>query len=361
MASTRRLSSGKWQATVYHPSGKRYTRTHSLKRVVTEWAAETEAKIRTGAFTEPELGRMTLEQWWARWWAQRRAEVATKARNESQWRNHVKPAFGSWPLASLTSWEIEGWVSGMVAAQVGPETVASSLRLLRYLLAEAVRHRLIGVNPAELVSAPTPPKHVDRYVSREEADRIIGALDGADALFVSLLFETGLRWSEAAALRGRNVDLMREQLTVEKSLRRDGTDKDPKTGAGTRQVPLTTDLVRDLSVHLAGRDRDGYVFTTAEGTPLAYTNWRRRVWVPAVERAGIDKPWPTAHDARHAYGSWLGAAGMGQADIARLMGHGSTRSTERYVHATPARMGRAREALERSKIVSDRERTTHGG
>lgn len=344
MGEPRRLKSGKWQATVYLPNGKRITRTHTLKRVVAAWADEKRAQIQTGNYTAPKDGRLRLTEWWDRWQSVRRVEVATHNRNESQWRCHVRPKFGDWPLSAITSWEIEGWVTDMGAEGTGPETVASSLRLLRLMLAEAVRHRLIPTNPAELVTAPTPPKHVDRYITPDERDRLLEHLKDRDRVFVALLFECGPRWSECAALRVRHVDFLKRELVIEKSLRRDGSEKDPKTESGVRRVPISDELLVELSKYVQGRGREDRLFGD-----LSYTNWRRRVWVPACERAGLDEPLPTAHDARHAYGSWLGGAGMGAADIARLMGHKSTRSTERYVHATPERFDRARAAIAATK------------
>lgn len=346
MAALRKLPSGKWQATVRHPSGKRFTRTDPLRRVVAEWAAETESRIRRGDFVDPAAGRMRLGEWWTRWQTTRTVERATTAKNLSQWRTHVEPAFGSWPLAAITSWEVEAWVAQMVRDKVGSETVASSRRLLSQLLDAAVRHQLIASNPASLVLAPSPAKHVDRFLSHAEADRLVTAFEGEDQLFVTLLLGTGLRWSEAAGLHVFRVELMRRQLGVVETLQRDGSVKAyPKSAAGQRVVPLTDDLVAALSQHLAGKARKALVFSGSNGGAWSYTNWRRRVWVPALAVAGLPDPQPTPHDCRHSYGSWLADEGVPPHEIAALMGHSTLRATERYVHASEARMERARTAL----------------
>ena len=44
MPYPRKLPSGKWQVTVKHPSGKRYTRTDPPKKVVMAWGLELEAQ-----------------------------------------------------------------------------------------------------------------------------------------------------------------------------------------------------------------------------------------------------------------------------------------------------------------------------
>lgn len=345
MAHIRKLKSGRWQATVRHPSGQRWSRSDSLKRVVKDWADETEARMRRGDFLDPAGGKMILSDWWAKWSTTRRVEEATRRKNTSHWGVHVEPAFGTWPLATVKSWDVERWVSDMVAAEVGPTTVAASLNLLTQLLNAAVKHQLISVNPAVLVKAPTVPKHKDRFLTHEEADRVLEQLDGTHHLFVQLLLGTGLRWGEAAALDGRHVNFLRKTVTVEQALGRDGKIKPPKTTAGYRDVPLTAELTEGLSRHVVNLAKP--VFQQPNGERFDYSNWRARIWVPSVRRAHLDAPQPTPHDCRHSYGSWLGEAGVQPQDMAALLGHSDWRMVQRYVHASQTRFTRARAALER--------------
>lgn len=336
---------GKWQATVRHPSMKRFSKSDHLKKVVRVWAADTEAAMRRGDFIDPRAGKMTLTDWWRKWSATRGVEWATLVKNESWWRNHIEPAFGSWPLSSIHSWDVQEWVAKLRARKVGATTVASSLRLLTQILSEAVMHKLLASNPAALVSAPTPPKHVDRFLSREEAPLLLDRFTGEDRVFVEVLLYCGLRWSEAAGLRAFRVDLLRKRLQVARVLPRKGTEKKPKSDAGTRPVPLTDELTISLS-QLIPAPGEALVFTSPEGQRLRYDNWLRRVWYPALAAANLADPQPTPHDLRHTYGSWLGEAGVPPAQIAALMGHATLRSVERYIHATEARFDQARDALD---------------
>jgi len=344
MAHIRKLKSGKWQATVRHPSGQRWSKTDPLKRVVQQWAADTEASMRRGDFIDPAAGKMTLSDWWVKWSATRGVEVATVDKNLSWWRNHIEPAFGTWPLSSIQSWDVQEWVAKMRAKGVGATTVASSLRLLSQILSEAVLHKLLGANPAALIGAPTPPRHVDRFLSRAEAGRLLEQFTGEDRVFVEVLLYCGLRFQEAAGLRRFRVDLLRKRIQIARVQPRKGGEKKPKSDAGTRPVPLTDELTVSLSQLITAPD-DGLVFTSPQGKRLHYGNWRRRVWAPALKAAGLLDPQPTPHDLRHTYGSWLGEAGVPERQIAALMGHATTRSVGRYVHATEARFDQARDAL----------------
>lgn len=365
MAYPRKLPSGRWQATVKHPSGQRYTHSDPLKRVVMEWAAELEAQIRRGEFVDPNAGKMTLADWWCRWQTTQVAELATTSKRESFWRVHVEPAWGSWPLSAIQSWDVESWTADMARREVGKEVAASAFRLLKQLLGDAVRHRMLRSNPCDPVATPKVPKHIDRFLSMDEADQLLAAVskpgdkagvrrneklprvpDPDSRLFVQLMLEAGLRWEEVAGLHVFRVDLMRRVVRVQEVARRDRTIKPiPKSRAGQRVVPLVDDLVEKLSQHLAGRPRDGLVFPDRDGRPMDYSNWLKRIWKPAVAAAQLADPQPTPHDSRHSYGTWLAEQGVPPHEIAALLGHGSLRAVERYIHAGEARMERARTAL----------------
>ena len=71
----------------------------------------------------------------------------------------------------------------------------------------------------------------------------------------------------------------------------------------------------------------------------------QRLWGPAVRAAELAAPLPTPQDYRHSYGSWLADTGVPPHEIKVLMGYSSLRAVERYIHASEARMDRARDAL----------------
>lgn len=365
MASYRKLPSGKWQAVVKHPSGKRYTRSDPLKRVVVEWATDLETQIRRGDFVDPNAGKITLGGWWVKWSQLQQVEATTASKRETLWRLYVEPAFGSWPLATVQSWDVETWVARMVKAGVKPHSAAESVRLLKHMLADAVRHRVIRTNQAELVKTPATAKHDDRILDDGEIDRLLEAItkpgdrsgvrrgearprvpDEEHRLFVELMLFAGLRWEEAAGLHGFRVDLMRRKLRIREVIVRGRKVKGtPKSEAGERDVPIGDDLVADLSRLMADRPRDQLVFVEADGRPLDYSNWLKRVWNRAVADAGLAEPLPTPHDCRHTYGTMLAEEGVPPHEIMALMGHSSLRAVERYIHARAARLDRAREAL----------------
>lgn len=320
------------------PDGRRRTRTDPLKGVVKAWAEEAEAQIRRGEWADPQDGRMRLSEWWVKWSATRVIEQATTRRDASHWRTHVEPRWGNVRLMAITTLDVEAWIADMRRSGVGATVAQQSVRLLRHMLSDAARHRIIGVDPTAGVKLPKVPRHVDRFLSLAEFDALAAELEPRDEAICTLMAFCGLRWEEAAGLHAHRVDLARGQLQVVEVLQRDGSVKAyPKSAAGQRVVPLGDRTARVLVDHLPAR---GLVFPG-----LDYTNWRRRVFVPAVENAGLALPHPTPHDLRHTYGSWLADKGVPVHDIASLLGHSTLRATERYLHSSDGRFDRALSAL----------------
>jgi hypothetical protein len=61
------------------------------------------------------------------------------------------------------------------------------------------------------------------------------------------------------------------------------------------------------------------LFSSPEGGPLNLTNFRRRVWTPAVTASGIDTP-ARIYDLRSTFGSNALAAGVTVFELAKIMG-----------------------------------------
>lgn len=73
----------------------------------------------------------------------------------------------------------------------------------------------------------------------------------------------------------------------------------------------------------------------AGGGPLSYTNFRRRVWRPAVGASNLD-PALRFHDLRHTCASWLIARGGTAKAVMAWMGHSTIKVTfDRYGHLFP--------------------------
>lgn len=160
-------------------------------------------------------------------------------------------------------------------------------------------------------------------------------------LLFEFLASTGLRWSEVVALKWGDLVLDGDspRVKVRRALVR-GRLKPPKSRHARRDVPLSPALVSKLRERRG--DRDALVFATRKGTPLHYSNVRRRVLRPAIEEAGAS--WAGFHKFRHWCASALLERGANAVQVQRWLGHHSPAFTmSRYVHLLDSGVGEALE------------------
>ena len=163
----------------------------------------------------------------------------------------------------------------------------------------------------------------------------------------------GLRWSEIVGLRVGRLDLLHKSLTVAEAITRAEKGRlvsgEPKSRAGKRTLPLPEALKEILAAHLARRvltaiDADALVFADSEGGPLSYSNWRRRVWLPACRAADCEGA--GFHDLRRATGTGLVADGVDVKTAQKILGHADVRMTlELYAQGEDAADRMAAEKL----------------
>lgn len=392
MAWIRKRKSGRWAATCYTPAG-RVTKSFDLKGAADRWAADIERDVRHSDFIDPRAGEITVQKLWDRFRDSRHQEKASKARDESHWRVHVRPVWGKRPAASILKPDVATWVVKMQRAGVGAATIQGSLGVLRGLMEHAVDARMIRSNPAKGVKTPKRTQHVDRVILPDEEKLLLARLDELfpgrpDArLFVEVLLDCGMRWEEAAAFPPEMVDKRRGLITIRDVMERDGTIRDyPKGDASNRIVPVGDELWPRLRAHIMTVPPGRAVFVAEGGKPLRYTNWLPRVWKRALtidvtdedarrlweatvaermatgqgRRPGppprfthrehyLEDPQPTPHDCRHSFATRLGDEGVPPHDLAKLLGHASIATVQRYLHSGDDRFERARKAMKRAR------------
>lgn len=353
MPSFRKLRSGLWQATVYHPSGRRITRTDPLKRVVSQWARQTEAELARGVWRDPRAGRITLQKWYERWWEARVVEYETRRGDASTLTNYVLPQWGEWPLASIGRMDVQAWIRELEKEDTGPHAIRRSYNLLVKMLGDAVIEGLITETPCKRIDLPETPTKPPAWFTREQVDAIQEELPRSYALMVELMVFTGMRWGEAAGLHGHRVDWMRGKLHVIEVMTKQGIKEYPKSSKSRRELPVPRHVLDDMAALMQGRSREGLVFRTDSkrpGRPLADSNWRR-VWHAAIDRANEKirsehkkagrkgepelVPGHPPHTCRHTAASWLVQDGVPLYDVQALLGHESFATTQRYAHLAP--------------------------
>lgn len=374
MAEVKRIPSGLWQAIVVLPvktaSGrkKRLTKTHPLKRVVSDWALSMESAIAAGTWMDPRASDITLSAWRERWAKSKISDTATAKKNDSHWRNHIEPVWGGHPLPLISRGELKTWVKKMhtetcpkclqvpnrtkagvlvkhktaagrectasgQAPGLGPWTIQGAVAHLSTLLAAAVDEEILPANPVAGLKLPPTSKKPVFYWTRSEATSIILQLGGADALAVDLDMHVGLRPGELFGLRREYVDTDLWLIHVYGVATRTGWRAWPKTSKSRRAVPVPPHLRDRFLEHLLTLAPHELVFPAPGGGVWDDRNWARRVFDPAVRAAGVRVGSP--YDMRHTAASWLVQSGVSLVKVQHLLGHEKYETTLMYAHLAP--------------------------
>lgn len=152
----------------------------------------------------------------------------------------------------------------------------------------------------------------------------------------------GLRFCECAALRVGRLDLERGTISIEEGLVEAESGRlfsnPPKSSAGRRTMSMPESLIAMLDDHLDATaitrdDEQALVFTSPTGGPLRYSNFRKRVWYPAVARSGL--PSIGFHDLRRTAATILVANRIDMKTAQVRLGHANPALTLKvYAQAT---------------------------
>ncbi|MGW1015650.1 tyrosine-type recombinase/integrase [Streptomyces niveus] len=372
---TRKDCTGNWQARYRDPGGKQRHRNFGSKKEAEGFLVEAKSAMARGTYLDPARSQITLSKWHGMWWPNQRGARNTLTRDERMWRLHVEPAFGTWPIASISWLDVDRWVKE-IHGPLAASSIPAAFQILDRLLTAAVLDKRLLTNPCDSIKLPKvrkkhpqdrkPPTYAQLDLIREHLPVHHHAL-------TIVAQETGLRWGELVGLRRCYVDLDGSRLHVHEVLEDArghlGRKEYPKSDAGLRTVPLTPLAVETLRVHLekfpaAGtrsKVQDGLcekelVFKGPRSAVMRQANFRT-TWVKAVERAGVaritkdtvtgrNECWPQFHKIRHAYASRLHALGVPEVVVQEILGHErGGEVTWIYTHAAADTAGQVLAAL----------------
>ena len=256
----------------------------------------------------------------------------------------IIPVFGRYRLAEIEPQQLKKFAADLFAKGLSESRVRNIYAPLRALLRTAVEEGAIrydataGVRIARVRPTLDETDEADERIvayTDEELGRLLAATPDEWKLFVRFLAQTGLRISEALALRWSDIDFGQKRIKVSRRLYR-GSFAPPKTRYGKRQVPLAADLGRDLwearKTAVSVKD-DSPVFATAAGGYSDYHNIYSRTLAPTQKKLGLATG---AHVLRHTCATRLFLAGFNAKQVQIWLGHHSPAFTMAvYVHLLP--------------------------
>ncbi len=204
------------------------------------------------------------------------------------------PRWRTWRLADVEPGDVRDLFGQMRRSGRSTSQIKKTRAALSAMFATAVDHGLRPSNPVAVVRIPTangdePKDDRAKALAREELKLLLAAIPERWRLFFEFLTHMGLRISEAVGLTWANVDLgERPHVKVREQFYR-GERRKLKSGAGSRDVPLSP----GMAVRLLGHRRDSYggpkapVFAAKIGTELSPSNLHQRVLEPAAIAVGL--------------------------------------------------------------------------
>jgi integrase/recombinase XerC len=198
-------------------------------------------------------------------------------------------------------------------------------RFYHYLL----NQQYVNSNPAHYVKAPKAQRNLPKTLDVDQVDGLLSAransmLEIRDVAMFELLYSSGLRLAELAALNLKDVDLNDASLIVYNG-----------KGSKQRMLPMGSQAVIALKTwlgqrHTLANNQETALFVSLQGKRLGQRSIQSRLHRWCLVK-GIDtKAHP--HMFRHSFASHLLESSQNLRAVQELLGHSNINTTQIYTH-----------------------------
>ena len=330
-------------------------RAKSFKTLAEAKAFKNQADVdrRNGGLPDQRPDHMTFNDLADAWVRSKQHRPTTARRRDGILNKHLLPALGHLTLDKIRHTLLQDLVNFWATDGLAPNTIRNHVQVLTSVLERAVKDDVLRKNPAKGLELPKIHRIEPRALTPDECIELIKAAGETYAPILEIFLATGCRWSELAEMNVEDFSPKDHSLQVRKS----------KTDAGNRTIILNASEAAVITKHLLATGRtgaaDGPLFTSPQGERLIYSNFRRRVFIPAIQKAGITEV--TLHTLRRTHATMLITDGHNAKAVQSRMGHASVQTTLSYYavatdedrHATSTAMSayldKARNGVDRSE------------
>ena len=244
------------------------------------------------------------------------------------------------PLVPSSPAAVRGFLA-RASGSAGAASLARKLSAVRSFYRYLVREGISPTNPARAVASPKQPRKLPVVLPEDEVAALVESqkeavpLELRDRAFLELLYASGLRVSELAALDVDAVDLAEGLVRVVGKRRKERIVPvgSPAREALRRWLDEGRPLLASGSEHAKTRRA---LFLNHRGGRLSTRSVARRL-DRAVLAAGLPRR-VHPHVLRHCFATHLLGNGADLRAIQELLGHASLSTTQRYTDVDSTRL-----------------------
>lgn len=267
-----------------------------------------------------------------------------EAGGERAFLNPIIAHFGATRLAAIGQHHIDE-----AARKLKPGASPATVNRRIYTPIAAVLHHAAVKKWCDrpVIERPRQPRGRVRWVTHDEAERLIEAAGEALRPLVIFLFSTGARIGEALALDWRDVDLTAGQVVFQETKNGDrrGVALPARAVAALANLPHRKGAV--FRVHYGikrprspAKQLVGPAYADRAGAGGGQV---KTAWAGMLRRAGISDFSP--HDCRHTWATWHYQANRDLSALMHLGGWRSAQMVMRYAHANTGHLAAGQEKI----------------
>ena len=265
--------------------------TQSLKTKVKRFAEARLQEYNRGKFSlEPKI---TVGEYYERWIKTKCLSRKSALRDYKQhFSGYLLSEFGSISLATIRVTHLSGFLTKLLGRGLSVKTCRNILAgSFRALWKDAIAEEIVDKNPLRRLRWPAPERLPPDPFTIQERDKILAQIRQTQPFyypFVYTMFFTGMRPSEAVALRLSDVAAQQRTISITKS-RHLGADAKPKTSRSRRLITIPAEVIELLeALRLPWQGPDSHVFYNKfSGGPLEANQWARVYWRKIIKCAGV--------------------------------------------------------------------------
>lgn len=231
---------------------------------------------------------------------------------------------------------VRSWIVHLMQHNYSPKSVNRKLSAIKSFYKFLKRSGEVSSNPATKITGPKIPKRLPKVIRKEEMERGLTNMDGADdfsslrdLLMIRLFYETGMRRAELINLTIHSYNNARRELRV--------------IGKGNKEriIPTSREMAHLIEAYLDLRNHNfdttpQELILTDKGVKMypKFVYNKINAWISL--NSSVDKRSP--HVLRHSFATHLADGGAELNAIKELLGHANLAATQIYTHNSIERL-----------------------